>query len=298
MSSKVTIDTCDSEPIAFPSAIQSHGMLIVLDQELKIRQISENCLQFLGFAPIDVLDNCISKYLDDEQYEALKIYLAIENLKALVPLPVKFCLTDGACSIFHCIAKRYSNFVIVELEHIFDQPQELSLPSSLSLAIENLQSKRKSTTALQSAAECVKELTGYDRVLIYKFDSDWHGEVVAEAAGNLPESYLGLHFPASDIPPQARELYKRNLLRMIVEVNYAEVKITPLINPVTNELLDMSDCILRSVSPIHVEYLSNMGVKATLTISLIVNGQLWGLIACHHYSPKFLSGWLRTACDM
>ncbi|MBP9809049.1 GAF domain-containing protein [bacterium] len=169
----------------------------------------------------------------------------------------------------------------------------------------NLQSALSSLQAVESLSEvlnvCVKEienLTSFDRVMVYKFDQDWHGEVLAESLKVERESYLGLHYPASDIPVQARELYKRNITRMIADVAYNSVALEPLLNPTTSKALDMSDCMLRSVSPMHVEYLQNMGVHATLTVSLKVKGELWGLIACHHYSPKYLSLKTRSICEI
>jgi light-regulated signal transduction histidine kinase (bacteriophytochrome) len=149
-----------------------------------------------------------------------------------------------------------------------------------------------------AAVESIKAMTQYDRVMVYKFARDWHGEVVAEAKDEALEPYLGLHYPASDIPVQARTLYKRNLLRLIADVSYIPVKVTPPHRSEVGGVLDMSDCVLRSVSPVHLEYLQNMGVKATLTISVVVDGELWGLIACHHYTAKYLPLKIRSACAL
>ncbi len=146
----------------------------------------------------------------------------------------------------------------------------------------------------------IQQLTGYDRVMVYQFDDEWNGEVIAEALARPDEtdSFLSLHYPASDIPSQARELYRSNLLRLIPTIDYTPVALKPLINPATQAPLDMSHCILRSVSPIHLEYLKNMGVQATLTISILLNKRLWGLIACHHHKPMYLSRQKRTLCEL
>ena len=143
------------------------------------------------------------------------------------------------------------------------------------------------------AAREVKQLAGYDRVMVYRFHPDWHGEVVAEEAGPGLEPFLGLHYPASDIPHQARKLYRLNQLRMIGDIDYLPV---PILRTAGSELLDLSLSGLRSVSPIHLEYLRNMGVQATLTISLISGDRLWGMIACHHYSPRFIGPQVQSSC--
>lgn len=146
---------------------------------------------------------------------------------------------------------------------------------------------------LQAAATLFQRLTGYDRVMIYRFHPDWHGEVVAEARGEGLKPYLGLHFPASDIPVQARALYLTSPTRVIVDIDYTASPLLPAQNPVGGPPLDLSLSLLRSVSPVHLEYLRNMGVRASLTASLLCDGQLWGLIACHHLTPLQVSGEIR-----
>jgi len=144
----------------------------------------------------------------------------------------------------------------------------------------------------------VRQLTGYDRVMVYRFDAEWNGEVVAEARLEEAEPFLGLHYPHTDIPVQARALYRRNRLRLIADVNYTPVPVVPEISPLDDQPLDMGDCVLRSVSPIHVRYLQNMGVGGTMTISLLHKGELWGLVACHHNSPHVVPASVRSACDL
>jgi light-regulated signal transduction histidine kinase (bacteriophytochrome) len=130
----------------------------------------------------------------------------------------------------------------------------------------------------------VRGLTGFDRVMVYRFDPDWNGEVVAEERRDDLEPFLGLHFPASDIPAQARALYLRNWLRLIPDARYAPVPLVPERNPHDGRPLDLGASTLRSVSPVHLEYLANMGVIASMSVSLVDRGRLWGLIACHHYA--------------
>jgi two-component system, chemotaxis family, sensor kinase Cph1 len=149
-----------------------------------------------------------------------------------------------------------------------------------------------------AVVQVVRDLTGYDRVLVYKFDPDDHGLVIAEARHPRLDSLLGHHYPASDIPQRARALYLLNRVRMLVDVNYRPAVLQPELLPLTGEPLDMSMCQLRSMSPIHLQYLRNMGVTATLTGSLVREGQLWGLIAAHHYSPRYLRAPVRAAVDL
>jgi chemotaxis family two-component system sensor kinase Cph1 len=136
----------------------------------------------------------------------------------------------------------------------------------------------------EALAAAVRTLTGFDRVMVYRFDADWNGEVVAEDRREDLEPFLGLRYPASDIPAQARALYATNWLRLIPDATYRPVPLEPDRNPLTGTPLDLSGSMLRSVSPVHLEYLRNMGVVASMSVSLIDGGQLWGLIACHHYS--------------
>jgi light-regulated signal transduction histidine kinase (bacteriophytochrome) len=147
-------------------------------------------------------------------------------------------------------------------------------------------------------ARIFKDLTGYDRVMVYRFDEKGHGEVYSERRRSDLEPYLGNRYPASDIPQIARRLYERNRVRVLTDVEYTPVPLSPRYSPITGRDLDMSLCFLRSMSPIHVQYLKNMGVCATLVVSLLVGGKLWGLVACHHYVPKFAHFEMRAVCEL
>src|SRR5690606_6704948 len=147
-------------------------------------------------------------------------------------------------------------------------------------------------------AKGTREITGYDRVMIYRFDKDYNGEVYAESKREDLEPFLGLHYPHTDIPKQARELYMQNLLRMIVDIENTPVPIYTINNNADTQRLELSLSILRSTSPIHVQYLSNMGVGATLSISLIYQKRLWGLLACHNYSPKNITPEIRLSAQL
>ena len=147
-------------------------------------------------------------------------------------------------------------------------------------------------------ARIFKGLTGYDRVMVYRFDHDGHGEVLSEAKEPALEAFLGNRYPASDIPQIARRLYERNRVRVLRDVEYRSAPLIPPLSPITGDQLDMSQCFLRSISPIHVQYLKNMGVRGTLVVSLMVNGKLWGLVSCHHYVPRFIHFEERAVCEL
>ena len=146
-------------------------------------------------------------------------------------------------------------------------------------------------------AEEVKHFTGFDRVMVYRFAEDFSGEVIAEEREEEMEPYLGLRYPASDIPPQARELYRTNLVRLLRDVDAEPVAIMSSNGVADAAKLDLGKSVLRAMSPVHLQYLRNMGVASSLTISLISGGALWGLIACHHREPKFVSYGVRATAS-
>jgi light-regulated signal transduction histidine kinase (bacteriophytochrome) len=153
------------------------------------------------------------------------------------------------------------------------------------------------TALAQEAARQLKILNGFDRVMVYRFHPDGSGEVIAEVAASGLEPFLGLHYPASDIPKQARILYQRNWPRIISDIDAKPALLTSTAAH-SAALLDLSMSVLRSVSPIHVEYLRNMGVAASMSVSILRDGKLWGLFACHHYSPRHVSFERRTAAEL
>ncbi|MFA6208579.1 MAG: ATP-binding protein [Candidatus Obscuribacterales bacterium] len=302
----VTLANCAREAIVTPGAIQPHGFMAVVSRpDLKILQLSKNFESALGRS----IDHCLGKNVEEilapNMMPLLEAFLDIESHKSLVPMPLRLRQENTEAIAVSCLTHRQGELFILEFEPDFEQQNmnsgltdALNLSALLQAALSSVQAVESLKEVLKVCVEQIETLTGFDRVMIYKFDQEWHGEVLAESAQSERESYLGLHYPASDFPAQARELYKRNITRMIADVAYNSVPLEPLLNSATNQALDMSDCVLRSVSPMHVEYLQNMGVKATLTISLIVKGELWGLIACHHYSPKYLSLKTRSVCEI
>jgi light-regulated signal transduction histidine kinase (bacteriophytochrome) len=288
--SLVNLTNCDSEPIHIPGSIQPHGFLLALDKNYDIRFCSENLPDF-NISITDALNHHITAIFEKEAASSLITYLDHKTFSSTQPHVLRH---EG---ISYCVNIHISgDYYIMEAEPFPDGNLELS----------NLYLQTKKFTAILSEAvglqelcqdisEEVKKLTGYDRVMIYRFDEHYNGEVFAEAKNEELESFLGLHYPHTDIPTQARQLYLTNLMRMIADVSYQPVSILTLDKGATHQTLDLGMSFLRSVSPIHIEYLKNMGVSATLTISLITEGKLWGLIACHHYSPKNIPHYIRLS---
>ncbi|HEX4511576.1 MAG TPA: GAF domain-containing protein, partial [Burkholderiaceae bacterium] len=228
------------------------------------------------------------------------------DLAAPTPLQCALAASGRTLTLEGSVHRDSAGGLIVELEPTC--PEALALPSapiphdvlmrSVAAAVQRFSAASSIGVLADAVAQCVHDLTGYDRVMVYKFDPDGHGKIVAEARDPRLESLLGHHYPASDIPQRARELYLRTRVRMLVDVHYEPVPLVPRVDPATGRDLDMSLCQLRSMSPLHLQYLKNMGVAATLVVSLVHEGRLWGLIAAHHYAPRHLGCAVRTACDL
>ncbi|WP_421943646.1 ATP-binding protein [Pedobacter sp.] len=282
----VDLTNCDKEPIHIPGKVQSHGFLIAVNKvNFKISYISENAESFLGEPAKNLLDkslNVLNNFItqNDPEFnveDLLKLGIIRKSFDAISPHPTEI---DG--KPYYLIISSSVNDWLLEFEPLTLQYDIQSLIGRSASAM--LQGKTVSSL-LKGAAIEVKKLINYDRVMIYKFQEDGHGEVVAEEMEPNLEPFFGLHYPASDIPKQARELYKLNLTRLIADVNTEDA---PIITFEEEKPLDLTNGGLRAVSPIHIQYLKNMGVHSSFSISLISKGELWGLIACHNYSAKFI----------
>ncbi|MDY3558596.1 ATP-binding protein [Gemmata sp. JC673] len=285
--STVDLVTCESEPIHIPGRVQPHGALLAVSEpDGVVVQTSANCAALLGLPELP-----LGRPLADVLGRDLTAALAAPDPRPLAPLPVS---VGGRA--FDVIAHRHAGRLIVELEPAAGgttaDPDRL-----VRFTLANLRNGLHLQPFCEVVAREVRALTGYDRVMVYRFDPDWNGEVYAEVKRDDLEPFLGLHYPASDIPAQARRLYHLNLVRHIPDITYASSALVPELDPGTGAPLDLSHAVLRSVSPIHVEYLKNMDVAGTLTISLLKDGRLWGLVACHHYAPLFLPYRVRAACE-
>lgn len=286
------LSNCEREQIHLAGSIQPHGALLVVSEPgLEVVQASANCATFLGCAPLQSgmtlaeisseLDARIRPFLDD-------------RLDA-VPAALR-CVTGPAgmaCDVL--VHRPPGGGVLIELE---PAAEAVDFARQVETALQRFLSTYTLQALCDEAARVFRAVTGYDRVMIYRFDEDGHGEVFSEQRRQELEPYLGNRYPASDIPQIARRLYERNRVRVLIDINYTPVPIEPRLSPLTNAELDMSMCVLRSSSPIHVQYLRNMGVAATLVASIMVGGRLWGLVSCHHYVPRFAAFETRAVCEM
>lgn len=297
------LTNCDREPIHIPGLIQSHGVLLVIDElELKIIQVSANTKTLLGRKPEQLLNTHLQDLLGENEIKAIAQCLE-KDFDSVNPLKISVNNTVFDGIIHRCDRASAQGLglrqLILELEPA-QTTNKTEFSDFYKLVISSINKLQNLSTPEQICQEIVKEirvLTQFDRVMIYQLDTEGSGEVVAEDKQEHLTPFLGLHYPATDIPKQAKELYALNWLRLIPDVNYQSIELIPQFNPLTNSPTDLSLSILRSVSPLHVEYLHNMGVAASMSVSLIRDGQLWGLIACHHHSPKYITYEMRTACE-
>ena len=299
---EVNLTNCDREAIHLLGHIQPHGILIViLEADLKIVQISENTISFFNIPASSLIDQPLQKLFPQSQIDILVPLLLQENLELVNPIKLTAQINNKK-HLFECVVHRSDGLLILEVEPLLkDSNSDLDF---YHLAKASALKIRKSNDFLEMSDLLVKEIqkiTQYDRVLLYRFEPNQSGVIVAEAISchkdQLLEPFLGLHYPASDVPAQARKLYYNNWLRLIVDLNCQPVSLIPANNPITNDPLDLSFSVLRSVSPIHIKYLNNMGISASLSISLINAQKLWGLIVCHHYSPKYINYETRKICE-
>ena len=298
--SSLDLSACAQEPIHIPGTIQPHGFLLVLAPDFTVKHVSANVERLNGQPVATLCGAPISAILGDAQAERFIAVLRLGDFAAFNP--TRFVLhNDGIDKEVECTVHRSQGGLIVELE-----PVDASIehtPVDLYAHVRNPIARMEEAVDVETlatvAARAVFSISGFDRAMVYRFDEEWNGEVIAEAmSASVPVAYLGLHFPASDIPLQARLLYVKNPLRLIPDVDYEASPIVPEFDPKTRLSIDLSQAILRSVSPYHVEYLQNMGVRATLTISIIIGGRLWGLIACHNYSARRLDYGMRAVCEL
>ncbi len=281
----VTLTNCDLEPIATPSSVQSQGALLVaFESDLLIVYASANSLEFLHLSPAALFRKTLVEVLGEEAMRAVDTNLRTEQ--DFTAAPPSFHLPIDNSGYFNIQVHRKDGLVYVELENSVDEPGWESLSGRLQSMIATFRRARSVSALCETAVTQIRSLTDYDHIMIYKFDRDGHGEVIAEDHNVGTDGFLGLHFPATDIPVQARALYLKQRQRVIADVagTTSPVLASPVI--LTEAPLDMTYCGLRAVSPIHLEYLKNMGVRATLVLSLVQEEQLWGMVVCHHWTPR------------
>ncbi len=282
---QVDLTNCDREPIHIPGSIQPHGAMLVCDgDDFVVTYASANAAAFLQTANEVLTGRPLRESIGDSAAHTVR-NAAAKSFSANAPgLMFNLALDAGRGHVDGSV-HAYQGRTFVEFEPAGEGEDSYG-PLELTRAlVRRLADEPNVERLARSAARMVRLMLGYDRVMIYKLLHNGAGRVIAEERRFDLQSFLNQHFPASDIPAQARELYKRNWIRMIGDARYTPSPLTPALRP-GEAPLDMSYAQLRSVSPIHCEYLQNMGVGASLSISIMVEGELWGLIACHHYSPK------------
>ena len=295
MNEAVDLTNCDREPIHIPGSVQPFGFLLAVLSDFTICMASDNVESFLGTDVADLLQQPLSGVISEAAVETIRSRVdhlggpdATERLFGLELQPGKppFDLSIHLSGVY----------LIIEAESSVHEPG-VNSGELVRLMLERIRKTRGMADLAREAARQLKVLTGFDRVMVYQFHPDGSGEVIAETAESGLESFFGLRYPASDIPRQARALYQRNWLRIIADI---DARPAALMSTATHNagLLDLSMSVLRSVSPIHIEYLRNMGVAASMSVSILRDGKLWGLFACHHYSPRYISFDKRTASEL
>lgn len=289
-STALDLAQCASEPIRVPGAIQPHGWLVALDaRDGTLAACSDNWAALLG-VPREAVPTALGAALRDRPWPLGEL---VEGRP-----PVSMGTLELAGRRLHLAAHRLGARITLEFEPDAPDPGPRAPIYTL---VRELVPRMQQTDSVDSLCRLVavemKRLTGFGRCLVYRFDAEGHGEVLAEALDPGYESYAGHRFPASDIPPQARELYRLNHIRLIPDARYTPVPVRTVGGTDPGPLLDMSQASLRSVSPVHLEYMRNMGTLASMSVSIIVAGELWGLVSCHDHAPRHLPYPIRAACE-
>lgn len=291
-------DDCLTAPVHLTGAIQPHGYMVSCGLgDDRIRHVSANIQSLFDMAPEEVLGLGMDHFV--EEAVLLQIRDAVVAAAPDDDTAQRVGTANVGALMMLCDISAHAADGLL---HIELEPQssraDTRVPTQVAhRMVSQLGHDDVGAEFFQHVAMQVHQLTGYDRVMVYRFREDDSGEVVAEVAAEGMDSYLGLRYPASDIPPPARNLYLRNRVRVIPDARYEAIRIIPPTGP-TGEPVDLSQHVLRSVSPVHLEYLRNMGVAASMSISIISGGRLWGLIACHHREPRRLTASARSAADL
>ncbi|ONH50249.1 Bacteriophytochrome (light-regulated signal transduction histidine kinase) [Pseudomonas cedrina] len=284
-------DDCASEPIHIPGSIQPHGLLLTLSEPaLVVLQASTNVNTELGLGAAPLSGQALGSLIG--AHALAQVRLALADLDADEDELHQVTLNGN---LFDALLHRHQGLLFLELERAVSPRHAAAL--HVARTLRRLQSAKSLDGLYQTCVTEIRALTGYDRVTLYRFEQEGHGKVIGESLSDGMQPYLGLCFPASDIPPQARELYRLNWIRVIPDAAYQPVPILPALRPDNGRPLDLSFAVLRSVSPVHCLYLKNMGVRSSMSISLLKDDQLWGLITCGHREPLRVPHELRTACS-
>jgi chemotaxis family two-component system sensor kinase Cph1 len=296
----VDLTNCDKEPIHILGKVQSHGLLVALDLNTwLINYISENIASFIENDPqsllgknLEFLGSALKLNISGSQFlfnQLIQTGFSSKNIDSLNPYYVEL-----AGKPYNIIIAATDEDLIIEFEVVIKD--EFESQKVIGSSISKILIGKTLDSILHNAAKEIKSIINYDRVMVYQFGDEGHGRVIAEEKEPGLTPFLNLHYPASDIPKQARELYKINLTRIIADVNAEPSRI--LTNKTDGQPIDLTHAELRAVSPMHIQYLKNMGVQSSFSISLVCKGELWGLIACHSYTPRFINYNARAAAKL
>lgn len=280
---------CGKVPLNQTNLIQPHGVLLIVAPDLTVLQVSENVVDVMGKPASDIAGTSLEAHLSAEEAALLRERF-LQPVAGKVPLTFSFT-QHGVLKKFPARVQAQPQYVIIELDR---EPSGAANDPFVAVyqEVEAVMAAIEATASIDEAAHLVvtelKRLSGFDKVMVYRFDEDWNGSVLAEAKEAGMDAYLGLKFPASDIPAQARDMYRKNPYRFIPDVDYKPARLYPVLNPVTGGFTDLTDSNLRSVAGVHLEYLRNMKVAASLSTRIVNDNKLWGLISCHHRTAKFL----------
>nr|WP_298931102.1 HWE histidine kinase domain-containing protein [uncultured Erythrobacter sp.] len=291
---QVELTECDREPVHQIGEVQDFGGLIAVNSDWVIAHRSVNCADLLGIDALPGSGTRLADHFTPNAIDTLQSSIAKINTDDAVERLFGLRLTSGG-KLFDCALHLSHGNIIIEFERHADADYADHL-SLIGPALSRLEPIRDVEKLCESVAEIVQQMLGYDRVMVYRFHPDESGEVVAEQRRSDLEPYLGLRYPQADIPQQARELFRRNKFRVIADMDAEGIAIEPA-RSMEGEPLDLSMSMLRSHSAMHVQYMKNMGVQASLSISIVRHNRLWGMISCHHYAPRLPAYSLRTVAE-
>lgn len=279
---------CGSLPIHLINLIQSYGVLLVIRKsDWQVIQASENVEAIWNIPAAEFVNQPVALYIDANSFHALRERFSA-NIKDEIPLVWKINNQS-----YLALAHEKTDYLLIEIDltPVGENRQHsfVSVYQDLKFAMSAIHAAVNTEEVCQIAVRELKRISGFDKIMIYRFDQDWNGTVIGEVLEEGMESYIGFTFPASDIPRQARDMYLKNPYRYIPDRQYSPVKLYPVINPLTGSFIDLSDCNLRGVVAVHLEYLKNMQVTASMSMRILKDEQLWGLIACHHRTARHIS---------
>lgn len=282
-------DFCGKVPLNQTNMIQPHGVLVIVQKsDLRILQVSENISGLLQQPPAAVVRSTLYDHIPASQLEQLQQRFR-NNLQGKLPFTFSIGPEKKPYTV---VVHEADDTLVLEIEVLTESPAVdsfMDVYQELKFVIAAMETTATTEEASRIMIAELKRISGFDRIMIYQFDAEWNGTVIAEAMEPLMDPYLGLKFPASDIPKQARDLYHTSPYRLIPNIHYEGVRLYPVLNPLTHGFTLLSNTNLRSVAAVHLEYLANMKVVASMSTRILKNGALWGLISCHHRTPKYLS---------